>query len=105
MIMEEASVSTAPLQAFLANNLKGLSRRATLEIGSELTIKKFIENRRIKACPEKYASNPWHIEHLVIPEDLETIKINKEQQPFLMYDSGESILPNRIIIFSTIDRV
>lgn len=82
MIMEEATMSTAPPQTILANNLKGLSRAATLEIGSELTIEKSIENRKIKACPEKYSSNPRHIENLIIPDDLKTIEINKDEQLF-----------------------
>lgn len=65
------------------------------------SLKRIIRNCRKKNSP--YPKNiPQSLEEINLSSEFKRIKIGMEEEDFLMYDSGLTILPGRMLIFSTV---
>lgn len=100
-----AKVSTAPPQSILAQHMKGVSREAQMAMSSESAVKKRLYTVRARAFPDKYVGNPNQVKDLIIPDNIRTIVLEKQQQDFLMFDTKQNILPERMLVFSTVENL
>lgn len=97
-LKERAKTTEEMPQQILATTLSNVHENVVCQLPSKDTIRRMVRRVRNEAG---VPAIPRDIENLVIPPEFRTIKINDQECQFLKYDSEQTILPGRMLIFST----
>ncbi|KAB0805687.1 hypothetical protein PPYR_02657 [Photinus pyralis] len=101
-VKERARDTEETPQQILATNLQNVHRNIMAKLPRQDAIKRTIRRQRNQqGLPEL----PTDLEHLNIPLQYRVIEVDGLEQQFLKYDSQDTLLPDRILIFATDDNL
>uniref|UniRef100_A0A915JG87 Uncharacterized protein n=1 Tax=Romanomermis culicivorax TaxID=13658 RepID=A0A915JG87_ROMCU len=95
---ERARTTVETPQEIVGNVVTGIHTNVAALLPRKDSLKRTVRNVR---QDQNLPALPRDVENLVIPQSHQEIVIDGVAQQFLMYDSGQQLLPSRMLVFAT----